>query len=233
MTARAACGEGEPFPYAALMVKRAYILRPFGHLPRRKHPLFFLPSGAPGPCPVGTDWPTPEAPCLGCFPASPLHVFCTAFAALLQRCLQFYCADVQTVFWAVFEGWNGASRRHPDLGGRFAELVRSLALRSAKGASASLPKRRSRAVRGQSLPAFRRKDGTDRPEWCVTNCLQIPPNSARGQRRTGRAARRGQGRRGKSRGRGSGTGNDDGVASVFLRLRLQPVLGGRPSLADA
>lgn len=100
---------------------------------------------------------------------------CSIRAVLLQRCLQFYRVDVQMVFWVVLKAEMEHREGCRTWGGRFAELVRSLALRSAKGASASLPKHRSRAVRGQSLRAFRRKDGADRAERCVTNCLQLSP----------------------------------------------------------
>ena len=75
---------GEGVDTGSLGVKMVYSILMRGHLSRGKRPLPFLSSESSRPCPVGADWSTVGGTGFVGFPASLLHVCCTAFAALLH-----------------------------------------------------------------------------------------------------------------------------------------------------
>lgn len=75
---------GEGVDIGSLGVKMVYSILMRGHLSRGKRPLPFLSSESSRPCPVGADWSTVGGTGFVGFPASLLHVCCTAFAALLH-----------------------------------------------------------------------------------------------------------------------------------------------------
>lgn len=76
---------GEGVDIGSLGVKMVYSILMRGHLSRGKRPLPFLSSESSRPCPVGADWSTVGGTSFVGFPASLLHVCCTAFAVELQE----------------------------------------------------------------------------------------------------------------------------------------------------